>query len=505
MANQNSDLLPPKLRSGYVYDKILRAVADSTNDDDRFPDGLAAQGRVIFTPAHPLLQLTENGRGVKVTKEPVVCTISSGSGDPAETGLLVDQSGSVGGVWLPVGRWTATYSFSDGMSSVPPVTFDVTEEHTKEAPADLGLLAEVSLPPRTKFVVNEQVYLDTQAARDEVQDNLHNMVISGEVVGDDLQLIRHGGGSIVAGSVRGPRGSEGDKGDRGDPGAKGDKGDRGPEGPQGLQGPPGEQGPPGADGARGPEGPQGLPGEDGSDGARGPQGLPGEDGADGARGPEGARGPQGPQGEKGDAGGQGPRGLKGDPGDTGPPGADGARGPQGERGPEGPRGPQGERGPAGAVPNVDDLRVAQVAKLQGLTEFDLPVDTVHAVGNYDNMWVSGTKLAVSDMSTITVLETGWYHVEAQCRFGFHSVGNRAIYIVRNGVDELAYTNIGATGNATVIENASSGPVLLQEGDWLDMRIQHTFTGQDTLPAGGAKNSANMGSDLLAATWLGADG
>lgn len=157
------------------------------------------------------------------------------------------------------------------------------------------------------------------------------------------------------------------------------------------------------------------------------------------------------------------------------------------------------------MPNVDDLRVAQVAKLQGLTEFDLPVGTVHTVGNYDNMWVSGTKLAVSDMSTITVLETGWYHVEAQCRFGFHSVGNRAIYIVRNGVDELAYTNIGATGNATVIENASSGPVLLQEGDWLDMRIQHTFTGQDTLPAGGAKNSANMGSDLLAATWLGADG
>lgn len=167
MANQNSNLLPPKLRSGYVYDKILRAVADSTSDDDRFPDGLAAQGRVIFTPAHALLQLTEDGRGVKVTKEPVVCRISDGGYDPAETGLLVDQSGSVGGVWLPVGRWTATYKFSDGMSSVPPVTFDVTEEHTKEAPADLGLLAEVPQTPRTKFVVNEQVYLDTQAARDE--------------------------------------------------------------------------------------------------------------------------------------------------------------------------------------------------------------------------------------------------------------------------------------------------------------------------------------------------
>jgi len=155
---------------------------------------------------------------------------------------------------------------------------------------------------------------------------------------------------------------------------------------------------------------------------------------------------------------------------------------------------------------VDDLRVAQVAKLQGLDEFSLPVDTVHQVTGYDNVWESGSKLSANRSNgRITVSETGWYHIEAQCRFGFHAVGNRAIYIVRNSSDELAYTNIGATNNATVIENASSGPVLLQAGDFVDMRVQHTFTGADSIPAGGAKNSANMGSDLLSARWLGADG
>lgn len=213
-------ILPPEVRAGYVYDRVLRAIGDRPYDDDRLPDGIPAQGKVIFRPKTSVKQLVSGGRGVTITREPVTCTIHQGEKqiddpDASKGGLLIDEAGAVGGVWLVVGEWTVEYHMEDRYSNIPNEEIIVTEEHTEDNPLDVALASEITPTPTQKFVVNEQVYVDTLTARDEVQDNLHNMVISGEVVGDDLQLTQHGGDTIVAGNVRGPRG------------------------PQGIQGPPG--------------------------------------------------------------------------------------------------------------------------------------------------------------------------------------------------------------------------------------------------------------------------
>lgn len=247
-------ILPPEVRAGYVYDRVLRAIGDRPYDDDRLPDGIPAQGRVIFRPKSAVKQLVSNGRGVTVTREPVTCTIHQGANqiddpDASKGGLLIDEAGAVGGVWLVVGEWTVEYHMEDRYSNIPNEEIIVTEDRTEDNPLDVALASELTPTPTQKFVVNEQVYMDTLAARDEVQDNLHNMVVSGEVVGDNLQLLQHGGDSFVAGNVRGPRG------------------DVGPQGPQGALGEPGVDGEPG---------PQGIQGERGPQGEQGPQGVPGD-------------------------------------------------------------------------------------------------------------------------------------------------------------------------------------------------------------------------------------
>ena len=178
-------------------------------------DGIPAKGTVTFTPKNSVKQVVSNNTGVTVTREPVVCTIHQGEDNPNLAGLLIDEAGAVGGVWLVVGEWTVSYQFEDRYSNVPNQDIVVTEDHTEENPLDVALVAGITPSPTIKFVVNEQIYVDTLAARDEVIANLHNMVISGEVVGDDLQLSRHGGDTIVAGNVRGPRGPIGPQGPMG--------------------------------------------------------------------------------------------------------------------------------------------------------------------------------------------------------------------------------------------------------------------------------------------------
>src|SRR5699024_3041659 len=158
------------------------------------------------------------------------------------------------------------------------------------------------------------------------------------------------------------------------------------------------------------------------------------------------------------------------------------------------------------IQNVNELRIAQIGKLQGLDEVAINEGAIHIAKGYDNQWVSGDKISVNRTNgRITILERGWYHVEAQIRFAFHSIGRRSIYIVLNSTTEIAYSNVGATNNATVSEKASSGPYLFKKGDYVEMRVQHVLTTSNTLIVGGAKNSSEMGSDLLSVRWLGRDG
>lgn len=165
-------ILPPEVRAGYVYNRVLRAIGDRPEDEDRFPDGIPAKGTVTFTPKNSVKQVVSNDTGVTVTREPVVCTIHQGEAqyddpDPDKAGLLIDEAGQDGGVWLVVGEWTVSYQFDDRYSNVPNQDIVVTEDHTEDNPLDVALVAGLTPSPTIKFVVNEQVYVDTLAARDE--------------------------------------------------------------------------------------------------------------------------------------------------------------------------------------------------------------------------------------------------------------------------------------------------------------------------------------------------
>lgn len=165
-------ILPPEVRAGYVYNRVLRAIGDRPEDEDRFPDGIPAKGTVTFTPKNSVKQVVSNSTGVTVTREPVVCTIHQGEAqyndpDPDKAGMLIDEAGAVGGVWLVVGEWTVSYQFEDRYSSVPNQDIVVTEDHTEDNPLDVALVAGLTPSPTIKFVVNEQVYVDTLKARDE--------------------------------------------------------------------------------------------------------------------------------------------------------------------------------------------------------------------------------------------------------------------------------------------------------------------------------------------------
>lgn len=160
-------LLPPEVRAGYVYNRVLRAIGDRPEDEDRFPDGIPAKGTVTFTPKNSVKQVVSNNTGVTVTREPVVCTIHQGEDNPNLAGLLIDEAGAVGGVWLVVGEWTVSYQFDDRYSNVPNQDIVVTEEHTEDNPLDVALVAGLTPSPTIKFVVNEQIYVDSKKARDE--------------------------------------------------------------------------------------------------------------------------------------------------------------------------------------------------------------------------------------------------------------------------------------------------------------------------------------------------
>lgn len=163
--------LPDEVQYGFVYGKTLLAIGDTTDDVDRFPDGVAAKGIVRFTPKVTILR-TETDPAT-IIKQRIECKIHQGKDDPddpdpAKVGLLVDTAGHVGNVALVVGQYDVSYQLEGG-ASVPSFTINVTPEHTPESPLDLALAAPIVPSPTVKFVVNEQVYLDTLAARDEAE------------------------------------------------------------------------------------------------------------------------------------------------------------------------------------------------------------------------------------------------------------------------------------------------------------------------------------------------
>lgn len=158
--------LPDEIEYGFVADRVLKAVGDTTLDADRYPDGVAAKGTVRFTPMARHLFTQNDPATISVAN--IECTINPGHDDPEQTGLLVDPAGHTGNVALVAGWYQVTYLLDGESPDRFPI--EVKPEYTAESPGWLPRLRDMVPQPYERFIVNEQVYLDTLAARDETVD-----------------------------------------------------------------------------------------------------------------------------------------------------------------------------------------------------------------------------------------------------------------------------------------------------------------------------------------------
>lgn len=161
--------LPDEITYGFVADRVLLAVGDTTDDTDRFPDGVPAKGTVTFTPERDTHYTQQTP--ATVLQQPIECTIyqgdpddGEGTEDPKRIGLLVDPAGHVGNVALVVGWYSVSYRLERGAAK--RFRFQVRPEHTADEPLWLSSVAPLTPSPSERFVVNEKVYTETLAARD---------------------------------------------------------------------------------------------------------------------------------------------------------------------------------------------------------------------------------------------------------------------------------------------------------------------------------------------------
>lgn len=158
MANEP---LPSDITYGYVVGRLVYAVADTAADPDPYPDGKPATGSVTFTPYSNAV-ISTNGA------PPSTGVIPTKISSPLVNGYLTDEEGKPG-IWLVAGL---TYKVVISLIGSSSIVFDlaVTSAATALNPIDLVKQIPIVPNPTVKFIVNEQVYTDTLAARDQVID-----------------------------------------------------------------------------------------------------------------------------------------------------------------------------------------------------------------------------------------------------------------------------------------------------------------------------------------------
>ena len=286
---------------GYVVGRVIRALGDTTDADDK-PDAVAAVGSVSFTPKATLGRTTNYS--AFIVREKLTAPLD------AQGNLVRYEGATPAGIALTVGAYRVEFTLNSG--NIPGFDIEVTAAHTEAAPLDL-VTAAPYVPP-SGVTVNTMLV---------PADAVIGQVLAWSASGLDWvdMAAAAGGVSSVAGRTGAVVLSSADLTDVDTTGqAEGDV--------LMLSGGVWMPATPPV-GPVGPQGPQGLPGEVGATGPAGPQGPQGETGPVGPKGDTGETGPagpQGPQGPQGDTGPQGPVGPKGDTGDTGPQGPAGAPG-----------------------------------------------------------------------------------------------------------------------------------------------------------------------------------
>lgn len=118
---------------GYVVGRVIRAIADGMDDDDK-PDMQAATGTVTFTPKARLGR-TSDYRAF-VVREPIVCPLNV-------QGYLTSQIKQY--VALTVGVYEVSFQLGAG-AAISSFPVEVTAAHTQAAPLDLVTAAPYSPP-----------------------------------------------------------------------------------------------------------------------------------------------------------------------------------------------------------------------------------------------------------------------------------------------------------------------------------------------------------------------
>jgi hypothetical protein len=145
--------LPTDLTYGYVMGRFLLAVGNKTGDQK--PDAIAAVGTLTFSPAVTQI-LDDSDVPTVILPQVVSCQLDS-------NGYLVDPLGVLG-VELITGQYTVNFSFTG--VTIKPLVIQVLVTNTQSAPLWISRALPIPADPTTTFVVNQQVYTDTLAARD---------------------------------------------------------------------------------------------------------------------------------------------------------------------------------------------------------------------------------------------------------------------------------------------------------------------------------------------------
>lgn len=211
---------PSDVQFGYVVGRIVRAVADS-GDTGRDPDFIPASGTVTFKPLRSV-QYSEEYPAT-IIKEAILCSISP------DTGELLDTQMEPG-VWLVAGHYEVSFSLNSG--SVPSFTLKVEGGRGVDNPIDLSLSAPLVPDPTVKFIVNEQIYIDTLKEAENAKEFANDAKASADAAESEvnrrLTELKDSGQLTGPQGIQGPRGLQGIQGIQGPKGDKGDKGDTGP-------------------------------------------------------------------------------------------------------------------------------------------------------------------------------------------------------------------------------------------------------------------------------------
>ena len=126
---------------GYVVGRVIRALGDSADADDK-PDAVAATGKVTFTPKATLGRTTDYS--AFIVREKIDAPLD------AEGNLVRYEGATPAGISLTVGAYKVEFALASG--SIPSFEIEVTAGHTQAAPLDL-VTAAPYVPP-TGVTVN---------------------------------------------------------------------------------------------------------------------------------------------------------------------------------------------------------------------------------------------------------------------------------------------------------------------------------------------------------------